>query len=90
VFIGDSFSDQIRFALFQSNVVSKIIFSSYFQTREVYGSGGNQIETSVTSPRDAQDKLMADISEADIIILEMVDYNVSKLSYGFSNFFLKK
>lgn len=90
VFIGDSFSEQIRHALTKVNAYSNIVFSSYFQTRDVYDSANNLIEANGIPPERAQVKLLSDINDAEIVILEMVDYNISRMGYGFSDFVLKK
>ncbi len=85
VIIGDSFSDQVRFVLKKANIYKQLVMSSYFQRREVDGDvditdDGNPFEP---------EKLLADIKTSDIVILEMVDYNLFRNLYGFADYFLK-
>jgi len=74
VFIGDSFSDQIRYALQLANSYSRMVTSSYFQVRVVddkenVKKNPDSVESDVNTNRS---KLMTDIANSDIIILEMV------------------
>ena len=82
VFIGDSFSYQIRLALQQGGVYSKLVLSSYFALREVDGPATAEEKAPAASVRD---QLIADVLSSDIVILEMVDYNVSRFGYGFAD-----
>lgn len=87
VFIGDSFSDQIRFAFKKAHVYSHLVMSSYFKQREIDDANGP-----IDIPDDGkpfEPKLLADIGASDIIILEMVDYNTHKKLYGFADYFLQ-
>ncbi|MCX7114400.1 MAG: hypothetical protein NTW08_00570 [Gammaproteobacteria bacterium] len=86
VLIGDSFSDQIQFILNQIKMPEKLVVSSYFKTRTVIPS--LQIKNNKENP--VQQSILKDIEKSDIIILEMVDYNVTSwLTYGFADYFLK-
>lgn len=90
LFIGDSFSDHIRNAFKMGDVYSRIIMSSYFQRREIEDRLDNKINTP-TEEEDSvfyQKKILEDIATSDIIVLEMVDYNVSRCNYGFADAFL--
>jgi hypothetical protein len=90
VLIGDSFSDQISYAFKQANVYARMVTSGYFRVREVddhvNGNSSNddiRIEESVI-----REKLAEDIAESDVIILQMVDYNVPRWGYGFADYVL--
>jgi hypothetical protein len=83
VFIGDSFAFQTRLALQEGGVYSKLVMSSYFATREVDGPAAAE-EKAPAAP-SVRDQLTADVLAGDIIILEMVDYNVPRFGYGFAD-----
>jgi len=88
VFIGDSFSDQIRFAFKKANMYSHIVMSSYFKTREVQDQNGILEASNDTAVIQAQ--LLADMKSSDLVILELVDYNIHPSSdmyaYGFADY----
>ena len=90
VFIGDSFSGQIRYTLQQATAYFRMVFSNYFSTREIDDKGSNEdsMEKVEIGESDIREKLMADIVNSDIVILEMVDYNVSRWGYGFADYFM--
>jgi hypothetical protein len=92
VFIGDSFSDQIRFALHEADVYSTITMSGYFQTREFEDLklASTQVVKTAGKDFDVKDLLIKDVIKSDIVILEMVDYNVGRFGYGFTDYFLDK
>jgi hypothetical protein len=87
VFIGDSFSYQMRLALQQGGVYSKLAMSSYFALRQVDGPAVVDEKPSSASVRD---QLMSDVLASDIIIVEMVDYNVARYGYGFADYVIDK
>jgi hypothetical protein len=91
VFIGDSFSDQIVYALQQGNVYSRMVRSAYFKVRAIDDKGNNKQSTDSveTDFNITRSKLMSNISSSDIVILQMVDYNVSRWGYEFPDYFLK-
>ena len=90
VFIGDSFSDQIRYALQQANAYSCLVTSSYFSAREV----DDRVAGAITAADNKADEalvhkaLMKDIVNSDVIVLQMVDYNVGRWGYGFADYYL--
>lgn len=91
VIIGDSFSNQLIYSINFSHAYSSLIFSSYFQTREIYNHLNEHFDYSNSDSMKNQEEIFKDIMGADIIILEAVDYNLSsRLSYGFSDYFLNK
>jgi len=92
VFIGDSFSDQIRHSLQQAKIYSRMVTCGYFRTREVDTVGDG---LQATHGVDADEKvvhltLTDDIATSDVIVLEMVDYNVPRWGYGFVDYFMNK
>lgn len=93
VFIGDSFSDQIRDAIHDASAASKLVFSSYFHTRAV----SNQNEPYLTThgkdsdPEVLRFAISNDIDESDVVIYETVDYHhTASGSYGLTDYFLKR
>jgi len=90
VFIGDSFSDQVRYAFQQAGQYSQMVMSSYFRTRQIEGQSSDAIaKEQAENPKAIQDAVLSDVALGDIVILQMVDYNVPRLGYGFSDYFLK-
>jgi hypothetical protein len=90
VLIGDSFSDQIRYAFKESGNFSRIVVSNYFSVREV-----DDALNSVPSPSGKEIEVaqirqivLDDIKQSDVVILQMVDYNVNRLGYGFQDYVL--
>ncbi len=92
IFIGDSFSDQIRLALKETNSYSRLVFSSYFVTREVDKIGNAQPPSSSEKveidEKQIRQFLEKDIEDSSVVVLQMVDYNINRLGYGFSDYFL--
>jgi hypothetical protein len=91
IFIGDSFSDQIRYALQQSNVYSRLVTSGYFRVREIDDRVANATVAANIKAEESviHEALMKDIASSDVIILQMVDYNVQRWGYGFADYILK-
>lgn len=91
VFIGDSFSDQIRFALQQANIYLRMTTSGYFRVREIDDRVANlTIAADIKADESAvREDIMKDIANSEVIILEMVDYNVGRWGYGFSDYVLQ-
>ena len=90
VLISDSFSAQIIYALKQANAYSRLVTSDYFRVRAI---DDRILDTFV--PPDMKvnealmhEALMRDIEKSDVIVLEMVDYNVPRWGYGFTDFIL--
>ncbi len=90
LFIGDSFSDQIRESYKKTEPFSKIVFSSYFGTRvpEYPVAGDLPSLPNEENIDKIRRQLLDDIIMSDIIFLEMVDYNTYRLGYGFSEYLL--
>lgn len=80
LFIGDSFSDQIRVAMGECNIYSRIDFSSVF---ERFLSSGTSYDTA-TDMKNCLTNFKDFLHQYDIVILEMVDYNIYRyFGYGF-------
>jgi hypothetical protein len=90
VFIGDSFADQVRDALKQGNTYARMVMSSYFRTRDTDDriANTNSTEGIDVSESIIRSELMSDIASSDVVILEMVDYNVNRWGYDFPDYFL--
>ena len=78
--VGDSFMDQITYALDQAKIYSKLILSSYFMTRQK-SIVNNQ--PSSKSAKQIQERVIKDALNSHLVILQMVDYNVPRYGYGF-------
>ncbi|OUL93531.1 hypothetical protein CA602_00965 [Paraburkholderia hospita] len=90
VFVSDSFSDQVRYTLQQAHVYSRLVNSGYFRVREI----DDPLDETETAP-DVQadeaivrEQVAADIAESNVVVLEMVDYNVQRWDYGFADYLL--
>jgi hypothetical protein len=90
VFISDSFSDQIRYSLQQAHAYSRMVNSGYFRVRELDDpSAGVTTAPDVKADEVAvREEVAQDIAKSDVIVLEMVDYNVQRWSYGFADYLL--
>jgi hypothetical protein len=90
VFIGDSFSDQIRYALRQANAYSRMVMSGYFREREIDDrvEGTTTVADMKADESTIREALMKDIANSDVIVLQMVDYNVGRWGYGFADYIL--
>ncbi len=89
--VGDSFMGQMVFSLKESRAYSRLVTSVYFRTREVHGQAPDlPSENSYSlSEGQIQASLIDDAFDSDLIVLQMVDYNVSWLGYGFVDALLK-
>lgn len=81
--VGDSFMDQIVYSLQQTDAYAALSISSYFQTREVRGQYPQIFMGSALGSASPQAQLIDDALRSDVVILQMVDYNVSRFGYGF-------
>lgn len=84
VVIGDSFSDQIQFVFKKAHLYRQLITLSYMQ-RRIVDNGKNVF--SEDKPLTTS-KMIRDVANSDIVILEMVDYNLYRDTYGFAASFL--
>jgi hypothetical protein len=89
--VGDSFLDQMVFSLKESRAYSRLVTSVYFHTRDVHGQAPDSpIESSHSlSEGQIQASLINDVFDSNLIVLQMVDYNVSRFGYGFVDSLLK-
>ncbi|MBI2786560.1 MAG: hypothetical protein HYX60_09800 [Legionella longbeachae] len=83
--VGDSFMDQIVHSLEVTKVYSELTLSSYFKTRIERVANPARIinDTRLNSIDKIQKALLKDALDSDLIILEMVDYNIPRYGYGF-------
>ena len=90
VFIGDSFSDQIRYALQQANTYSSMMMSGYFRNRAFDDRITNTIMPvdNMADENTIHKAIMTDIENSQVVVLQMVDYNVGRWEYGFADYFL--
>ncbi|ARG98742.1 alginate O-acetyltransferase AlgX-related protein [Legionella micdadei] len=79
--VGDSFMDQMVYALDEAKVYSKLIISRYFMTRQKGVMADNNNPTD--SPKQIQELVVKDALDSNLVILQMVDYNVQRYGYGF-------
>lgn len=84
--VGDSFMDQMLYSLYQTKAYSNSFVSSYFQTRVALQEAPNPLfgdSTQLPSTNDIQNTIINDALNSDLIVLQMVDYNISRYGYGF-------
>ena len=88
--IGDSFSGQIHYVLQETNAYSRLVKSTYFRTREVedHSAATSTVRDIKADESIVRNELMKDLAESDVIVLQMVDYNVGRWGYGFPDYVL--
>lgn len=90
VFISDSFADQIYFSLQQAHVYSSLIGSRYFKAREIVDPASGAVTATDVHADEAKvrGQVVNDIAQSNIVVLEMVDYNIQRWDYGFADYLL--
>ena len=90
VFVSDSFSDQILGPLQQAHAYSRVVNSGYFRVRELdEGGAGLQRTHHIGGDLAATRKqVLDDIVASDIVVLQMVDYNLSHDGYDLPDYLL--
>ncbi|MBA2651184.1 MAG: hypothetical protein H0U73_02765 [Tatlockia sp.] len=88
--VGDSFMHQLITALDEAKSYSNIVISQYFSTDIKHKPG--EILQYITPPTsEGIEKGVLDAAvDSDVVILEMVDYNIPRLGFGFAESFLKR
>ncbi|KTD41682.1 alginate O-acetyltransferase AlgX-related protein [Legionella parisiensis] len=91
--VGDSFMDQIIYALDRSNAYKDLVSSRYFQTRTVHKP--ERITFSFNdfpslTAKQIQGDILYDVMKSDLIVLQMVDYNINHFGYGFVDTLLER
>lgn len=91
VFISDSFTDQILSSLWQAHAYKRFVNSGYFRARSLDDTGQGLRET---HPLDlkfgaTQVQVLDDIRASDVVVLQMVDYNIGDYGYEFPEYMLK-
>lgn len=90
VIVGDSFMHQILNALDQAKAYSKVSVSSYYRTNILHKPGELLSYQDPSPAEQVEHEILAAATKTDIVILEMVDYNIPHLGYGFSKALLKR
>jgi hypothetical protein len=90
VIVGDSFGDQIRYPLDEAHAYSSIVTSGYFRVRELKDPVTNiSVDSDLTiDPAVIHQAVAGDIAQSDLLVLEMVDYNVTRWGYGLADYLL--
>lgn len=90
-FISDSFSEEIITPLQQGQVYSKLVNSGYFRVRELDSSGaGRQLTHDVNAEVGAtRRQVLDDIAASDIVVLQIVDYNLKAEGFDFPEYVLE-
>ncbi|HEY0065294.1 MAG TPA: hypothetical protein VGC21_24465 [Telluria sp.] len=91
VFVSDSFADQIIGPLREANAFSRAVTSGYFRVRDQYDSAGLQSTHGVDSdPALTRRQVWNDIRASDVVVLQIVDYNLLSDGYGFAEYALEQ
>ncbi|QLZ68646.1 hypothetical protein FOLKNPGA_01425 [Legionella sp. PC1000] len=90
--VGDSFMDQIISALDRSKAYDDLIFSRYFKTRTVHKPERSFSFNDFPSltEKQIQGDILDDVMKSDLIVLQMVDYNINAFGYGFVDALLER
>lgn len=81
--VGDSFMHQIIDSLDQAKSYSKITISSYFRTNINHNPSEPLLYGDPSPTKETEEAVLNAAMEKDIIILQMVDYNIIRKGYGF-------
>jgi hypothetical protein len=92
VSISDSFIDQICHSLRMGQIYEQIVNAGYFSSREIAAGvdGFRSTHDAGSDVPTVRVKLLEDIRECDVVVLEMVDYNVQRWGYGFPDYLIQK
>lgn len=90
VFISDSFSDEILLPLQQGRAYARAVNSGYFRVRELDADGSGRqrthdVDADLASTRK---QVQDDIAGSDVVVLQMVDYNLGTDGFGFPEYML--
>jgi hypothetical protein len=88
--VSDSFMTQILTALDEAKSYSSIIISNYFLSSLKHRPGEFSPYMSPPPNEPITNTVLNEALEADVVILQMVDYNIPRLGYGFVEAFLKR
>lgn len=90
VFVSDSFSDQMLGPLQQAHAYSRAVNSGYFHVRELDDNGAGLRRTHDIGHDLAatRKQVLDDIVASDVVVLQMVDYNIGKEGYGLPEYVL--
>jgi hypothetical protein len=90
LFVGDSFSDQIRRALSLARVFDQVAFASYFKNLQQVGIDDEMNRNPAVAIDPATFDFTPDGKPFDLIVLEAVDYNLIYDEYGFPDAAFKR
>lgn len=90
--VGDSFMDQIIYSLDESKSYSNLVLSGYFQTRLTHQPAQSlSVDNAPSlSTEQIQNAIIEDALKSDLIVLQMVDYNIPRYGYGFIDALLNR
>jgi hypothetical protein len=88
--VGDSFMHQIISSLDEAKSYSNITVSSYFRTSINHKPGELLMYVDPTPIEQTEEAVLKVAMETDVVILQMVDYNINRLGYGFIEAYLKR
>ncbi len=90
--VGDSFMDQIIYALDRSKAYGDLVFSRYFKTRTIHKPERSFSLNDFPSltEKQIQGDILDDVVKSDLIVLQMVDYNINAFGYGFVDALLER
>ncbi|AWN73957.1 hypothetical protein LEAN103870_00380 [Legionella anisa] len=90
--VGDSFMDQMIHALDRSKAYENLVYSRYFQTRTLHKPERSFVFNDFPSltEQQIQADILDDVMKSDLIVLQMVDYNINRLGYGFIDALLER
>ena len=92
LFVSDSFVDQLLYPLQATAAYRRLVTSNYFKLRQV----DDRTDPRAASTPTTQDEnairgdLMQDVVDSDVVVLELVDYNLWRLDYGFADYLLAR
>jgi hypothetical protein len=90
--VDDSFADQIIYSLRATGSYARLVTSGYFRVRAVDDRLNPAESIAASAPGNDDDpvrkQVLQDLARSDVVLLEMVDYNIGRLGYGFADYFL--
>lgn len=88
--IGDSFSDQITDPMAKAGAYSRLVTSNYFRTRRILEPGRQPTDEGPGDDARIQASVYQDMLNSDVVLLQMVDYNIGRWNYGFADYLLNR
>ncbi|MBA2657497.1 MAG: hypothetical protein H0U70_11050 [Tatlockia sp.] len=88
--VSDSFMHQIIMALDQAKSYSSLTISNYYMTNIKHHPTEALTYISPPGSETLEKGILDAAMDSDVVILQMVDYNIPRLGYGFIDPFLKR